>query len=151
MSPFFFLNVAYFFYMVYSVFTIRDICSLTEFAAFMSLRGARTKSFDLFQKARLPSTFFSYVLISVFSGQSLVVERLSKEKAEYGSRYINLLATTNIPIFFRKVITPYTWGGMINDVVHCSNAITGGSLDAHLRNRRNRLVYAQMLSECMEV
>lgn len=85
------------------------------------------------------------------TGQSLVMERLTKEKAEYGSRYVNLLSTMGVPIIFRKVLTTYSWGGLVHDAVYCSNALTGGPLDTHLRDRSNRLVFAQMLRECHTV
>jgi len=42
--------------------------------------------------------------ILLFEGQ-IVLERLTKEKAEHGSQFVNLLSTTEIPFLFRKVLT----------------------------------------------
>jgi ketopantoate reductase len=81
----------------------------------------------------------------------LVLERLSKEKSDHGVNFVNLLSTTELPMLFRKKLTPYTWGTMVQDCCLATNALTGGSLDSHLRARTNRLVYAQMIRECLQV
>ena len=44
------------------------------------------------------------VLRPILPGQ-LVVERLSKEKAEHGEKFVNLLSTAGIPILFSKSLT----------------------------------------------
>jgi ketopantoate reductase len=44
------------------------------------------------------------VLMMAVEGQ-LVIERLSKEKAEVGAQFINLLSTSDIPILFRRNLT----------------------------------------------
>ena len=89
-------------------------------------------------------------LRSLSSGQ-IVLERLNKEKAEHGSQYINLLGTMDIPILFQKVLTPFTWGSLVHDCCLATNALTGGTMQEHLAVRSNRLVYAQMIRECMQV
>jgi hypothetical protein len=45
----------------------------------------------------------------------------------------------------------YIWGSVVHDCCHATNALTGGPLRQHLFNRTNRLVYAQMIRECLEV
>ena len=84
-----------------------------------------------------------------FMPGSLVLERLSKEKAEFGSPFVNLLSTTDIPILFRKVLTPFTWGTMIFNAGITANALTGSSMEEHFRSRTNRLVFAQIIRECL--
>ena len=39
------------------------------------------------------------------SAGQLAIERLGKEKAEFGLRYVNLLSTAQIPMVFRKQLT----------------------------------------------
>lgn len=45
------------------------------------------------------------LLLPLVHGGSLVLERLSKEKAEEGEKFLNLLSTMNLPILFRKLLT----------------------------------------------
>lgn len=89
------------------------------------------------------------VLRPLVPGQ-LVLERLSKEKSVHGVKFVNLLSTTQIPMLFRKKLTPFTWGTMVHDCCLATNALTGDSLDSHLRSRKNRLIYAQMIRECLQ-
>lgn len=84
------------------------------------------------------------------SGGKLVVERLSREKVEWGNKYVNLLQTSEIPMLFRKAMTPYTWGSLISHLYGATNALTGGTIREHLGDRRNRLVVAQMIRECLQ-
>ena len=72
----------------------------------------------------------------------LVLERLSKEKSVHGVNFVNLLSTTQLPMLFRKKLTPFTWGTMVHDCYFAINALTGDSLDSFLRSRKNRLIYA---------
>eukprot|EP00622_Pseudochattonella_farcimen_P002242 FR737139.1.p1 GENE.FR737139.1~~FR737139.1.p1 ORF type:complete len:210 (+),score=13.97 FR737139.1:40-630(+) len=39
---------------------------------------------------------------------------------------------------------------MVYGTVHATNALVGGSLRSHLRTRKCRLVYAQMIRECLQ-
>jgi len=81
---------------------------------------------------------------------SIIMERLSKEKAEHGLKFDNLIATMDIPILYRKVLTPFTWGTMIFDCCFSLNALSGESLEDHLKDRHARLIYAQMIRECLQ-
>jgi len=95
---------------------------------------------------RLPQTN----ALCCLAGGSLVAERLSREKVDWGTKYLNLLESSMVPILFRKVLTPFTWGTLVHDTVLATNALTGGSLQSHLRVRKNRLVYAQMIRESLQ-
>mmetsp|Transcript_4240 Transcript_4240/g.5413 ORF Transcript_4240/g.5413 Transcript_4240/m.5413 type:complete len:429 (+) Transcript_4240:46-1332(+) len=89
------------------------------------------------------------VLRPLIKGQNLVLERLTAEKAEFGSNYVNLLSTMEIPILFRKTLTPFTWGSMVFNCHTCLNALTGDPMKEFMSLRRNRLLYAQMIRECL--
>jgi len=43
----------------------------------------------------------------------------------------------------------FTWGSMVHDCCLATNALTGDTFEEHLRSRTNRIVYAQMIRECL--
>lgn len=84
-------------------------------------------------------------------GGSLVIERLSRDKTDWGNKYINLLSTMDVNILFRKLLTPHTWGMLVLHLFLSTNALCGGTARQHLRSRPARRVCAQMIRESRAV
>ena len=85
--------------------------------------------------------------LRVVAPGKIALARLSKEDADEGLKYVDLLQSSGIPMYFRKVMTPFTWGTLIAHTCDASNALTGDSMQEHLRDWRMRRVYAAMIRE----
>lgn len=78
---------------------------------------------------------------------SLVLTRLAKDDADEGLKYIDLLQSSGIPMIFRKIMTPFTWGSLVAYPCDATNALTGDTLQEHLGDWRARRVCAAMIRE----
>uniref|UniRef100_A0A7S2UTW4 Ketopantoate reductase C-terminal domain-containing protein n=1 Tax=Fibrocapsa japonica TaxID=94617 RepID=A0A7S2UTW4_9STRA len=81
----------------------------------------------------------------------LVLSRLTKEHSDNGQKFLNLLETANIPILYRRNITPHTWGVVMWRQFEPLCALTGLDASALLANRNARILYATMVSEAYQV
>uniref|UniRef100_A0A7S2WVG3 Ketopantoate reductase C-terminal domain-containing protein n=1 Tax=Rhizochromulina marina TaxID=1034831 RepID=A0A7S2WVG3_9STRA len=80
---------------------------------------------------------------------SIVVERLSRDKADMGTKYTNLLETMGIPMLFQKTVTALSWGTMVHDLHLYAAAALGVKVDALFALRDRRMIYALMMRECL--
>jgi len=87
-------------------------------------------------------------LCSTVSSPRLVIERLSKEIEDVAIGPVRLVESMGFDVFFRKVLTPLSWGTLVWENIYALNALTGGTMAQMLRRRSNRLVLAAMIREC---
>ncbi len=79
----------------------------------------------------------------------IIFERLDKEIAGIAGGPCNLMECMKLEVYYRKVLTPYTWGTLLWENLHCVNMITGGSMYNTLWNKRARLLLASMMRESL--
>ncbi|CAM9229702.1 unnamed protein product [Phaeothamnion confervicola] len=80
-------------------------------------------------------------------GGCLVVQRVSKEDSERAVKFLNLLSTVDIPLLYRRTVTPYTWGAALYATGDAAAALSGLPLRNYLRSWHGRLVWAAMMRE----
>lgn len=85
---------------------------------------------------------------STVKNPMLVMERLSKENEALGNGPMNLIEHMGMYVYYKKTLTPCSWGVLMYDNLYALNALTGGTMSATMSNYQYRLVYASMLREC---
>ena len=81
---------------------------------------------------------------------SILFERLDKEAERIAEGPCNLLECMDVEVYYRKTLTPYTWGVLVWENLHSVNMLTGGSMLSTLRNPRARLILASMVREAAQ-
>ncbi|CAM9192904.1 unnamed protein product [Choristocarpus tenellus] len=89
--------------------------------------------------------------LSCLDSGCLVLQRLTKEQAKEGLKFVNLLCSSGIRVRHCKNITCFTHGALIFQTVEATAALTGLSLDKHLMDHHSRLVWAAMIREGLKV
>lgn len=79
----------------------------------------------------------------------IILERLDKDIEKIAIGPVNLIEYMGIEIYSRKQLTPYTWGVLLWENIHCINLLTGGTLYETICNTQARLVLASMMRECL--
>eukprot|EP01038_Epipyxis_sp_PR26KG_P010655 gene10655-14310_t len=89
----------------------------------------------------------SSAYVSTQLSPSIVYERLTKEAVKVADGPMSLLEHMNVTTYFRKALTPYSWGVLVYENFYTLNILTGGSLVETLSKRKWRLILALMLRE----
>ena len=112
----------------------------------------------------------SSAYLSTVSSPKIAIFRLSNDIMRVAEGPVNLLETTNIFIFYKKVISSkccsiiyidkitfyyiiiaHHWGVLIYEHLYALNAIHGGTIMETLQNYNCRRVYASMIRETFNV
>ena len=93
----------------------------------------------------------SRAFIPTVKDPSILFERLDKDAERIAEGPCNLLECMDIEVYYRKVLTPFTWGVLVWENLHSINMLTGGSMLGTLRNPRARLILASMVRESTQV
>lgn len=79
---------------------------------------------------------------------SIGIQRIAKEDIDIADKPLRLLEVLpGIMFFYRKTLTPLSWGVLLYELQYAVNTITGGSLADTLSNRHARLLFASLLRE----
>jgi len=101
---------------------------------------------------------------------AVLFERLSADAARVANGPLNLLESTSLNVYYRKIITrtmmhflyffiyfshqyrsAFSWGVLIFENIYSLNMVTGGSLSYTLSKRSWRLILALMIRESIVV
>eukprot|EP01036_Dinobryon_divergens_P024514 gene24512-32971_t len=74
-------------------------------------------------------------------------ERLTPEASRVANGPLNLIESTPLTVYYRKVLTPFSWGILIFENLYALNILTRGSLSFTVSKRKWRLILAMMVRE----
>ena len=89
------------------------------------------------------------VLVPTVQCPIMIFERLEKAQEAIALGPCNLMECMNLEVYYRKVLTPYTWGVLLWENVHCVNMLTGGTIYDTLWDKKARLILASMIRESL--
>jgi hypothetical protein len=79
---------------------------------------------------------------------SIGFQRIAKEDIEIADKPLRLLEVLpGILFFYRKTLTPLSWGVLLYELLYSLNTLTGGSLADTLADGEVRMVFASLLRE----
>lgn len=80
---------------------------------------------------------------------SIGLQRIAKEDIDIADKPLRLLEVLpGILFFYRKTLTPLSWGVLLYELLYSLNTLTGGTLADSLSDGEVRMVYASLLREC---
>jgi len=79
----------------------------------------------------------------------MIFERLEKAQEAIAMGPCNLMECMSLEVYYRKVLTPYTWGILLWENLHCVNMMTGGTIYETIWDKRARLILASMMRESL--
>jgi ketopantoate reductase len=87
-------------------------------------------------------------IMPTVNGPCITLERIDKEIENIVIGPCNLIESMlDVEVYYRKVLSSYTWGVLVWENIHCVNMLTGGSIYSTLENKEARLIIASMISE----